>query len=102
MASKPKGPSTRQLKAEELQLQLLQQQLAASEKPLEMPMISAPPPAPPPPPPPSATSADAIQAGQDQRRQASQRTNVGRKTLFAGETGGGGNYGGGGMKTLLG
>lgn len=101
MASKPKGPSAKQLKAEELQLQLLQQQVAASQKPLEMPGLVAPPPAPPPPPPPSGTSADALEAGTDQRRKAAQRTNVGRKTLFAGETGGMKQATGGGQ-TLLG
>lgn len=101
MASKPKGPSKQQQQAEALQLQLLQKQLAASEKPLEMPSLMAPPPAAPPPPPPSATSADAIEAGQAQRRQAAARTNVGKRTLFAGETGGGMKATGGGQ-TLLG
>lgn len=100
MASKPKGPSKEQKQAEKLQLTLLQKQLAASEKPLEMPTLIPLAPAPPPPPPPSATSADAVEAGQSQRRQAASRTNVGRKTLFAGETGGA-TQNLGGMKTLF-
>ena len=88
MGSKPKGPSAKQLKAEELQLQLLQKQLATSQQPLEMPSFAIPPPAPPPPPPPSASSADALEASTDQRRKAAARTNAGRNTIFAGETGG--------------
>jgi hypothetical protein len=51
---------------------------------------------------PTASSSDAQDAADEQRRKAMKRTNSARGTLFAGETGG---YGGGtlgGSKTLLG
>lgn len=104
MASKPKGPTKQQQQSEALQLQLLQQQLAASKKPVEMPAGIAPTPAaPPPPPPPSSSSADALEAANDNKRRAFGRTNANRGTLFAGETGGyRGGRGTGGGATLLG
>lgn len=69
---------------------------------MEMPEVPIPPPAPPAPPPPSGTSADQIEAGNDAKRKAYQRTNAGRNTLFAGETGGYKAANLGGAKTLLG
>jgi hypothetical protein len=87
---KPPGPTKNQMQAEAMQLELLKKQLAASEKPMEMPQFATPKPAPPPPPPASVTSgtsADVVEQQRDQRRQASRRVNPGRNTIFAGESG---------------
>lgn len=85
-----------------MQLKLMQSQLKASQKPMEIPAIAMPEPAPPPPPPPSQTGSDVINAEQEARRQASRRKGI-QSTLLAGNTGG---YKpgalGGGNQSLLG
>ena len=82
-------------------MKIQREQLELAKKPLELPKIEQPKPQPPPPPPAVASSSDVAQAEEDARRKAAQRTNAGRGTLFAGETGG---YSGalGGRKSLLG
>jgi len=105
MGSHPKGPTAQQQEAEALNLQLLKKQLADSKKPVSLGDFGAAlsKPVPPAPPPPSGTSADALEASNDAKRRAAQRTNAGRNTLFAGETGGyNSNATLGGAKTLLG
>lgn len=102
MGGSPKAPKTSdsQLKAESLQTELMQQQLkqAKANETLKLPVVKPFKPAPPAPPPTLQTSADAESASQQARRDAMRRTNSGRGTLFAGETGGAV----GGQKTLLG
>lgn len=101
MAKGAQGPSKQQKRNEALQESLLRKQLAESSA-MSIPEIAVPPPAPPAPPPPSGTSADQIEAGADAKRKAYQRTNAGRNTLFAGETGGFKQKSLGGNSTLLG
>lgn len=83
--------------SERLQISLLRQQLGDAKKPIVLPKLDLPKPLPPPPPP--QDSNDVQQASLDARRKAMRRTNAGRGTLFAGETGG---YKSGGRATLLG
>ncbi len=68
-------------------MKLMQAQLKASQKPMEMPEIAVPPPAAPAPPPPSQTGSDVINAEQEARRQAGKRKGI-QSTLLAGNTGG--------------
>lgn len=68
-------------------MQLMQAQLKASQKPMEMPAIAIPEPAAPAPPPPSQTSSDVLNSEQDARRQAGKRKGI-QSTLLAGNTGG--------------
>jgi hypothetical protein len=102
MGGSAKQPKTsdNQRKLEEAQLAELERQKKEAEnaKPLEIPKA---PKILPTPPPPSQMSSDAVDAAEEARRKAGQRTNSARGTLFAGETGG---YAGalGGKKTLLG
>ena len=89
MASSPDAPkqTDEQRKAEALQIELMKKQLDEIEnaEPLKLPKYKPPAPAPPPP---MQTSGDIAQAEQEARRNAGQRTNTARGTLFARETGG--------------
>lgn len=98
-AKQPKQ-TDEQRKNERLQRELMEQQLEDAKKPVAVPEIKLPKPLPPPPPPAVQGSADTLEAAQDARRKAARRTNAGRNTLFAGETGGYTKTGG--NKTLLG
>lgn len=96
MGGSPKTPkqSSQSKKAEALQIEVLQQQLEDAKKPVNLPKFDIPKPlaiAPP------QDSSDAGYAAAEARRKAMRRTNAGRGTLFAGETGGRG-----GTRTLLG
>lgn len=82
--SKPPGPSDQQQEAQALQIKLLKQQLEDAEKPIELPQLKIPKP---PAPPVLQTSKDAEAAALEARQRALSRTNAGRGTLFAGETG---------------
>jgi len=74
---------------------------APKRKKFKMPHIPIPPPPPPPPPPPSQTSSDVLDADQEARRRAANRTNTGNGTIFGGESGQQSN-GLGGNRTILG
>jgi hypothetical protein len=97
---KAKAPqqSSSSKKLEALQTEALQQQLDDAKKPVVLPKIDVPKPLPPPAIP--QNSADAAFAEQQARQRALKRTNAGRGTLFAGETGGFSPTGG--SATLLG
>jgi acetylornithine deacetylase/succinyl-diaminopimelate desuccinylase-like protein len=98
--AKPPKESDSQRKLAEAQAAELERQKKEAEnaKPLEIPKA---PKILPTPPPPSQMSSDAVDAAEEARRKAGQRTNSARGTLFAGETGG---FKGplGGKQTLLG
>jgi hypothetical protein len=94
--------SKQQRKNELLQERLMTAQLKQSSQPIEFPEIAQPAPALPPPPAPSQTSADVTEAEQQARRTALRRNSPGRKTIFAGETGGYRPSALGGQKTILG
>jgi hypothetical protein len=84
---KGKAPSqsSSSKKLEALQMETLQQQLDDAKKPVEIPKIEPVKPLPPPQIPNSG--ADAAAAEMEARKRALRRTNSGRGTLFAGETG---------------
>jgi hypothetical protein len=82
---KPPPQTAAQKQAEALQMELMQAQLAASKKPMEIPQIKVPDPAPPPPPPPSQTGSDVLSAEQEARRQAAKRKGI-QSTLLASKT----------------
>lgn len=86
---------------ERLQGQVLEKQLKDSQE-FEMPEFPTPEPVLPAPPLPSVTSSDTIDAARRTRQQAGKRTNSGRGTIFAGETGGYRAAGLGGQKSILG
>ena len=88
--AKPPKQTDEQLKNEKLTNELLKQQLEDAKKPVVIPDIKIPAPVvtPPPPPPISGSTSDQFQAAQDAKKKAYGRTNSGRGTLFAGETGG--------------
>jgi hypothetical protein len=96
---KAKAPqqSSSSKRLESLQTEVLQQQLDDAKKPIELPKFPVSKPLPPPAIP--NTAADAAAAELEARKRAMGRTNAGRNTLFAGETGG---YKTGGPATLLG
>lgn len=76
----------KQMELQEKQMELLERQLKLAERPIETPKIKPPKPMAPAGIP--QNSADASYAAQEARRRAMRRTNAGRNTLFAGETGG--------------
>lgn len=84
---KAKAPSqsSSSKKLEALQMETLQQQLDDAKKPVVLPKIEPVKPLPPPQIP--QGSADAAAAELEARKRAMSRTNSGRGTLFAGETG---------------
>lgn len=84
MGGKPPGQSSAQKEAQSLQIDLLKKQLSDSGKPLDLPKIDIPKPIAPPI---VSTSKDAEAAAIEERQRALNRTNAGRGTLFAGETG---------------
>ena len=75
-------------KHEAMQYKLMQAQLKKANEKIKMPEVHVPPPPPPTPPPPDSSSQDVVDAEQDARRRAQKKTNAGKGTLFAGETGG--------------
>lgn len=104
MGGSSKAPKTsdEQRRNERESLRIQQEQLKFAQKPLELPKVEASKPLPPQPPPASTSSADVAAAEEEARRKALNRTNAGRGTLFAGETGGYKGQTLGGQKTLLG
>ena len=86
MGKSPKAPkqSGESKKLERLQTELLEQQLEDSKKPLEVPK----PPKPLPQLAPPREQDDQAYAVAEAKRRAMRRTNAGRGTLLAGETGG--------------
>ena len=95
--------SSKSKQAEALQLKLMQAQLKASQKPLEMPamptMVSEP--APIPPPPPTQTSSDVINAEQEARRQTGRKRGI-QSTMLTVPKSNPNPYALGGMQSLLG
>jgi hypothetical protein len=92
MGGSAKAPkqSDSQRKAEKLQMEMLKMQirqakLAELQGPPKIEPLKPPLPSPPPP---GSTSADTLQAEEDERRRAAGRINTERGTLFARETGG--------------
>ena len=79
------------------QMELIDEQLKAARSPVELPELDLPK-ALPPPPPPMAGNAESAYKAEEQRRRAGRRTNAGRGTIFAGETG----RSLGGKKSILG
>lgn len=94
MGGKPPSQSSEQKRAQSLQISLLEKQLEQSKDPLDLPRLKIPKP---PAPPVVQNSKDVELAAAEARQRALRRTNTGRGTLFAGETGGYGR-----KSTLLG
>lgn len=86
-SAKPPKPTDAQVKNEKLSAELMKAQLEAAKKPVVLPEIK-PPTILPQSPPPIMLSGEAANAAEAQRRKAANRTNTGRNTIFAGETGG--------------
>jgi hypothetical protein len=84
--SKTPEQSSQSKKAEALQIKVLEQQIKDAKKPLVLPKIDIPKPLPPQAPPQEGD--DVAYASQETRKKAMRRTNAGRGTLLAGETGG--------------
>lgn len=101
-SKKPPKQSDAAKANEELSTKLMEEQLKQAKTPLDIPNIAPPKPIPPPAPPAMSSSADVAQAQDSARQAALKRTNSGRGTLFAGETGGYKPGALGGAKTLLG
>jgi hypothetical protein len=100
-SSKPPGPSDEQRKNEREMLELQKKTFEASQKPIKLPDIAPVKPLPPPPPPAQQSSGEVAQQAEEEKRKAARRTNTGRSTIFAGETGAY-KQSLGGSKTLLG
>lgn len=99
MGKNPKAPAQTpaQIEAERLNNELLRTNLANAKKPAAVPDLRAPEatllaPAP------ARNAADVLAAEEAARKKSGKRTNAGRGTLFAGDTGRAST----GMKTLLG
>lgn len=99
MGGKPKTPqkTDEERKAERRAIEIQEEQLQLAKEQAAKP-VPKPPKLLPLSPAPSQSSGDAFQAAQDAKKRALRRTNAGRGTLLAGETGGYGSR----SATLLG
>lgn len=87
-SAKPPKQTDEQKRSEALSYKLMQEQYRQAKNPLPLPEIKPPPPIPNVAPPAQTISGEAEQAASAARRAAGNRTNAGKRTLFAGETGG--------------